>query len=73
MDNNFNNETNDNNPINSGFEAPDANNPLNIEFEEPYVQAPSASTTLASAKPKKSRKWLIPTIASLGVAIEGCY
>ena len=72
MDNNFNNETNDNNPINSGFEAPDANNPLNIEFEEPYVQAPSASTTLASAKPKKSRKWLIPTIASLGVAIAAC-
>ncbi len=76
MDNNFNNDTNDiNNNINSGFEAPSSDNPLNLEFEEPYVQTGMtnlSSDNLATVKPKKSRKWLVPTLAGLGVAVAAC-
>lgn len=75
MDNNFNNENNDNQNLYSGFESPSADNPLNLEFEEPYVQSNVTSTAaenLATVKPKKTRKWLVPTLAGLGVAIVAC-
>ena len=78
MDNNFNNfneETNEvKENINSGFESPSSDNPLNLEFEEPYVQTATSSSVsnLATVKPKKSRKWLVPTLAGLGVAIVAC-
>lgn len=70
MDNNFNNENEKN--LYSGFESPSADNPLNLEFDEPYVQSTISSTAadnLATVKPKKSRKWLVPTLAGLGVAV----
>ena len=74
--NNFENENNElNSNINAGFEAPSADDPLNLNMEEPYVQTPIpsvASDNLASVKPRKSRKWIIPTLAGVGVAVAAC-